>query len=80
MSTEVFGIARDLRTVFEERAQGRNPVPGRYRNVINPWQTPKEIRNGVKFIEAMLRDKGYDKARCDEILCVHLNVNWSKPR
>lgn len=32
-----------------------NTVPYKYRNVINPWQTPKEIRLAIKFITKMLR-------------------------
>lgn len=30
-----------------------HPVPWYYRNVINPWQTPKEIKLAVKFVQAM---------------------------
>jgi hypothetical protein len=31
-----------------------NEVPKRYRNVINPFQTLKEIKSAIKFIERMI--------------------------
>lgn len=33
-----------------------NSVPHRYRNVINPWQTAREIRAAVKYLDRLLRD------------------------
>lgn len=31
-------------------------VPWRYRNIINPWQTPREIRNATKFLDRMFKN------------------------
>ena len=30
-------------------------VPPKYRNVVNPWQTAREIKLAVKFIERLVR-------------------------
>ena len=32
-----------------------NYVPWKYRNIINPWQTIKEIRLAIKFANQMTR-------------------------
>jgi hypothetical protein len=32
-----------------------NPVPWKYRNVVNPWQSPKEIRLATRFIDRMVK-------------------------
>lgn len=37
-----------------------NYVPHRFRNVINPWQTPKDIQSAVMFILKMMKDREYD--------------------
>jgi hypothetical protein len=31
-------------------------VPSRYRNVINPWQTQKDVQSALFFIGKMMKD------------------------
>lgn len=58
-----------------------NPVPHRYRNVINPWMTPKEIRRSVAFIESMLLKLGMCYQDEDELLrTFQVDRNWAKPQ
>lgn len=56
-------------------------VPFNYRNVINPWQTAREIDSAVKFIDRMVAmTKGTTPA--DNYWCYILNLygddrNWT---
>lgn len=35
----------------------------KYHQVINPWQTPREIKRATKFIDAMLKGKSPEECR-----------------
>lgn len=56
-------------------------VPSIYRNVINPWQTPSEIKAGVKHLDKMLFKLSYPEDKLIEILLLNKpDWDWSKPK
>ncbi|MHB8407730.1 MAG: hypothetical protein ACYDHY_06405 [Acidiferrobacterales bacterium] len=38
-------------------------VPWKYRNVVCPWQTPKEIKLACRFIDKMLLGKSEERCK-----------------
>lgn len=61
--------------------EGPNEVPRRYRNTINPWMTPREIRNSVKFIERMLKKLQLSEKAESELLRLNRpDRDWSKKK
>lgn len=56
-----------------------NPVPDKYRNVINPWMTPSEIKASAKWLDKMLAKLDLPPEAEAHLLCHHLNINWNKP-
>lgn len=57
-----------------------NSVPHKYRNVINPWLRVSEIESAVKFNEKMLAKLGLSPTEEAELLCHHIEWDWSKPK
>jgi len=45
-----------------------SPVFARYRNVINPWQTPREIKTQEKTVSKMLAWLKFSKEEEDKLL------------
>ncbi len=45
-----------------------NPVPWKYRNVVNPWQTVREIKNALKFIDKMIKKLGFNEEKEYDLL------------
>lgn len=56
-----------------------NPVPDKYKNVINPWMTPSEIRSAAKWLDKMLAKLDLSPIDEQALLCYHLKTNWNKP-
>jgi len=56
-----------------------NPVPPKYQQVINPWQTPNEIRNAVAWLDRMMQKLHLPAVDESRLLCHHLSWDWSKP-
>lgn len=56
-----------------------NPVPGRYKSVINPWMTPSEIKASAKWLDKMLAKLDLPPEAESRLLCQHLSINWNKP-
>lgn len=53
-----------------------SPVPWLYRNVINPWQTPREIRLAVRSIEKMVKARGFDDEQVRAMVSVGMERVW----
>lgn len=53
----------------------------KYRNVINPWQTPREIRSAEKMIDRMLAKlKLTQQEEFDLLRAEAPDRDWSKPK
>jgi hypothetical protein len=42
--------------------------------------TPREIKNAVRFVEAMLKKLDLSPDAEQTLLCHDLNIDWSKPK
>ncbi len=58
-----------------------NKVRDLYRNVINPWQTPSEIKAGERHLDRMFFKLGYSEELLTKILLLDRpDWDWSKPK
>ena len=71
----------DLRDVVQPREaeESMNPTPWKYRNVINPWQTPREIANAVTGLDRMMAKLNLTKEAEEQLLCQRIEWDWNKP-